>query len=167
MKMYERIRDLRKNYLHLSQTAFGERLGVSRSVINNIESNVLARPEQKLSLIKLMCKEFNVNEDWLLHGTGEMFAPDLSSELDALAKRYDLNEEARILIEKFVKLNRQERQAVIDYFKQVSDAFAKMREDNIKNIAEMSIDEKVHDYRRQLEEQEKAADKSPALRRNA
>ena len=167
MELYERIRILRKNHLHLSQTAFGEKLGVNRDVINNIENDRLKKPEQKLSLIKLMCKEFNVNEDWLLHGTGEMFAPDLSSELDALAKRYDLNEEARILIEKFVKLNRQERQAVIDYFKQVSDAFAKIREDNIKNIAEMSIDEKVHDYRRQLEEQEKAADKSPALRRNA
>lgn len=167
MEMYERIRDLRKNYLHLSQAAFGERLGVSRSVINNIESNVLARPEQKLSLIKLMCKEFNVNEEWLLHGTGEMFTPDLSNELDALANRYDLNEEARILIEKFVKLNRHERQAVIDYFKQVSDAFAKMREDNIQSIAAMSIDEKVQDYRRQLEEKEKAEDESPALRKNA
>ncbi len=33
MKVYERIRNLRKNHLHLSQTAFGEKLGVSRDVI--------------------------------------------------------------------------------------------------------------------------------------
>ena len=32
MEVYERIKDLRKNHLHLSQTAFGEKLGVSRSV---------------------------------------------------------------------------------------------------------------------------------------
>lgn len=63
MEMYERIKDLRKNHLKLSQEAFGGRLGVSRSVINNIERNVLARPDQKLSLIKLICKEFSVNED--------------------------------------------------------------------------------------------------------
>lgn len=73
MEMHERIRELRKNYLHLSQTQFGEKLGVSRSVIKNIELNTLARPEQKLSLIKLMCKEFNVREEWLINGTGDMF----------------------------------------------------------------------------------------------
>lgn len=53
MEMHERIKELRKNHLHLSQTEFGEKLGVSRSVINNIERNALARPDQKLSLIKL------------------------------------------------------------------------------------------------------------------
>ena len=63
MEMHERIRDLRKNHLKMSQTVFGDRLGVSRDVIKNIELNTLARPDQKLSLIKLMCKEFNVNEE--------------------------------------------------------------------------------------------------------
>ena len=48
MELHERIKELRKNYLHLSQTEFGEKVGVSRSVINNIERNVLARPDQKL-----------------------------------------------------------------------------------------------------------------------
>lgn len=76
MEIHDRVRELRKNHLKLSQTAFGEKLGVSRSVINNIESNALARPEQKLSLLKLICKEFNVNEDWLLNGSGEMFTSD-------------------------------------------------------------------------------------------
>ena len=76
METYERIRELRKTYLHLSQTEFGERLGVSRSVIKNIELNALARPDQKLSLMKLICSEFNVNEEWLMNGTGEMYAND-------------------------------------------------------------------------------------------
>lgn len=76
MEIYERIKELRKNHLKMSQTAFGERLGVSRSVINNIELNALARPDQKMSLYKLICSEFNVSEDWLLNGTGEMFADD-------------------------------------------------------------------------------------------
>ena len=74
MEMYERIRLLRKETLKMSQEVFAERLGVSRSVIKNIELNALARPEQKLPLIKLICKEFSVSEEWLLNGTGEMFA---------------------------------------------------------------------------------------------
>lgn len=74
MEVYERIKELRKNTLKMSQAAFGERLGVNRDVINNIENNRLSRPEQKLSLLKLICKEFSVSEEWLLNGNGEMFA---------------------------------------------------------------------------------------------
>ena len=76
METYERVRILRKEYLKLSQTAFAEQLGTNRDIINNIENNRLARPEQKLSLLKLICKEFNVSEDWLLNGSGEMFTSD-------------------------------------------------------------------------------------------
>lgn len=76
LELHERIRFLRKDTLKMSMDAFGKQLGVSRDTINNIERNRLARPEQKLSLLKLMCKEFNVSEDWLLNGKGEMFAND-------------------------------------------------------------------------------------------
>lgn len=68
----ERIEILRKD-LSMSRRVFGERLGVSESVIVNIEYDRLKRPEQKESLYKLICKEFNVNEEWLRTGEGEMF----------------------------------------------------------------------------------------------
>lgn len=68
----ERIETLRKD-LSMSRRVFGERLGVSESVIVNIEYDRLKRPEQKESLYKLICKEFNVNEEWLRTGEGEMF----------------------------------------------------------------------------------------------
>ena len=80
MEVYERIRQLRKEILKLSQTDFGNKLGVNRDVINNIENNRLARPDQKLSLIKLMCKEFGVNEEWLLTGEGEPFVKKTREE---------------------------------------------------------------------------------------
>lgn len=79
MELYERIRDLRKNHLHLSQEKFAERLGVSRAVIANIELNTLSKPEQKEPIYKLICKEFNVNEEWLRTGIGgpdNIFLPD-------------------------------------------------------------------------------------------
>ena len=73
METYERLKHLRKDTLKMSQAAFGAKLGVNRDVINNIEGNRLAKPEQKLSLFKLICSKFNVSEDWLLNGNGEMF----------------------------------------------------------------------------------------------
>ena len=74
MEIYERIRELRKKHLKMSMEVFGKRLGVSRDTINNIELNRLARPEQKMSLYKLICSEFNISEEWLLNGTGDMYA---------------------------------------------------------------------------------------------
>ena len=57
----------------MSMEVFGKRLGVSRDTINNIELNRLARPDQKMSLYKLICSEFGVSEEWLLNGTGDMW----------------------------------------------------------------------------------------------
>lgn len=86
MEVYERIRILRKEVLKMSQEVFAERLGVSRSVIKNIELNALARPDQKLSLYKLICSEFNISEEWLLNGTGDMYASN-EAEYSALIDR--------------------------------------------------------------------------------
>lgn len=74
MTIGERIGCLRKQ-LKMSRRIFGERLGVSESVIVNIEFDRLKRPEQKESLYKLICKEFEVSEHWLRTGEGEMFLP--------------------------------------------------------------------------------------------
>ena len=70
MDIHERIREFRKS-LKLSQTAFGEKIGVKRDVIANIELNRLANPEQKEPLYKLICKVYGLNEEWLMHGVGE------------------------------------------------------------------------------------------------
>lgn len=72
MTIGERIGCLRKE-LKMSRRVFGEKLGVSESVIVNIEYDRLKRPEQKESLYKLICREFNVDENWLRTGEGEMF----------------------------------------------------------------------------------------------
>ena len=86
MEPHERVRYLRKQYLKMTQTEFGEHLGVSRSVINNIELNYLSRPEKKISLLKLICREFGVSEEWLLYGKGEMLV-DNNNEYDLLVDR--------------------------------------------------------------------------------
>ncbi len=83
MEIYERIRELRKKHLKMSMEVFGKHLGVSLDVISNIENNRLARPEQKMSLYKLICSEFNISEEWLLNGIGDMYAND-EAEYSAL-----------------------------------------------------------------------------------
>ena len=74
MEIYERIKYLRKTILNMTQENFGAALGANRNVINNIEQNRLARPEQKKPLYKLICKEFNISYEWLTTGIGDMLA---------------------------------------------------------------------------------------------
>lgn len=67
--MKDRIKQLR-NTLGLTQEKFAERLGVKRNTIATYE---IGRNEPIDAVISLMCREFNVNEDWLRNGNGEMF----------------------------------------------------------------------------------------------
>lgn len=71
MTVNERIFDLRKNHLKMSQTDFAENVGVSRGVIVNLESGATTPKPQFLDLI---ARVFNVNLVWLETGEGEMFA---------------------------------------------------------------------------------------------
>ena len=65
----ERVKEIRKA-VHKNQTDFAKTLSVSRSAICKMESGENSPSEQT---IKLICREFNVNEDWLRNGAGEMF----------------------------------------------------------------------------------------------
>ena len=118
MELYERIRYLRKEHLHLSQEAFGERLGVSRSVIKNIELDALARPDQKLSLIKLICKEFSISEDWLLYGEGEMEVQPDTFSLDDFARQHNATELELNILKAYFELDPDLRNDLIQHFKE-------------------------------------------------
>ncbi len=67
--MHNRIKAVRKA-LDLSQREFGERLGVSRDVISNIE---YGRVQPRELLLRHICELYNVNENWLRSGEGAMF----------------------------------------------------------------------------------------------
>lgn len=126
MEVYERIRFLRKNTLKMSQEVFAERLGVSRSVIKNIELNALARPDQKLSLYKLICSEFNISEEWLLNGTGEMYGSN-EAEYNALIDRVmtGQNEFAKNIFKTFALFDEADWEALrrmIEKYIDVADA---------------------------------------------
>lgn len=143
METYERIRILRKDHLKLSQTEFGEKLGVSRTVIKNIELNVLARPDQKLSLYKLICSTFNVNEEWLLNGTEPMFAQPATFCLDDFAAERGATSLELELIKAYFELDSDVRKAVIEHFKK------RLRPD--QESVKAQIDTEVDAYRADLE----------------
>ena len=113
----DRITSIRKD-LSLSQTAFGERIGVSRSVIQNIDDH---NTEPKPLLLKQICKEFNVDAHWLETGEGNnKFRPQtkntviqnfisevMKDDEEAFRRRYvemlaNLDDDGWILLEKML-----------------------------------------------------------------
>nr|DAR06181.1 MAG TPA: helix-turn-helix domain protein [Caudoviricetes sp.] len=76
MTQGERVKEVRKS-LDLTLEKFGERLGVTKVAISNIENGNRSLTDQ---MQKSICREFNISEDWLRDGTGDMFV-DLSRDL--------------------------------------------------------------------------------------
>lgn len=62
--MNERLKKLRK-VLDLTQQDFANRIGVKRNTVATYE---MGRSSPSDSAVSLICREFNVNEDWLRNG---------------------------------------------------------------------------------------------------
>ena len=75
--MNTRIKKLR-NSLKVTQRQFGEQIGLKPTSICDIEQSRCNVTERCIIAI---CSRFNVNEDWLRYGTGEMF--------NTIDKKYD------------------------------------------------------------------------------
>ena len=67
--MNERIKAVRAA-LGLSQQEFAEKIGIKRGAVANYE---VGRNEPIDAVVSLICKTYNVNENWLRTGDGEMF----------------------------------------------------------------------------------------------
>lgn len=82
--MNTRLKKLRE-HLQMTQKQFAESIGISRPNLTNIETGKVQLADRN---IKTICSVYNVNEDWLKNGNGEMFN-DLSEdeEFDMLVGR--------------------------------------------------------------------------------
>lgn len=67
--MDRRIKEIRKANGNISQELFGKRLGLTGATISRFESGDRQPTE---AIILSMCREYNVNENWLRTGKGEM-----------------------------------------------------------------------------------------------
>ena len=110
--MNERIRCLREE-LGLSRAAFGQKIGVSGDVINNLERG---RVEIKEPMIKLICSEFSINEEWLRTGIGEMKVKSPSDTMEQLKREFGLDDFSYNLVYQYLKLDAEQRQTVRDFF---------------------------------------------------
>lgn len=70
MTQGERLKEIRKS-LGLTLEKFGSRIGVGKTAISKLEHDQCSITDQ---MRKSICREYNVSEEWLVNGTGEMFS---------------------------------------------------------------------------------------------
>ena len=152
----KRIKMLRA-YLGMNQTDFAAKIGSAQNTITGYESG---RRNPSGQVLELICQTFNVNRKWLLSGEGDMLQPKTSEELDALAKKYGLSIEAKIIIEQFINLDEGSREAVIDYVVRTAEKIEEARGE-----MEGSSSEDLHSLLDQeIEAQKKAEEDSTSSR---
>ena len=115
MTLGERIKKLRKE-LDLTQQKLADRLGVKQNTIALIESGKRNTSDQ---LLFSVCREFNVSEEWLRNGEGEMFVPKPETTIDQIVREYGLDDLDRQIIKEFIELSDQDRAAVKAYIQSI------------------------------------------------
>lgn len=98
--MHERLKKLRKA-LDLTQQKFADKIGMKQNTIAQYE---MGRTIPSDAIIFSICREFNVNEEWLRTGSGEMFLQsNRNADIAKLTKEL-LNEESDSFKNRFVSM---------------------------------------------------------------
>ncbi len=139
MSVGKRIKELRKDHLHLNQTDFGAPLGLTYSAIGGYEKEIRGVSD---ATILSICREYGVREEWLRDGTGDVFASGQvpSTIVSNLAQEYDLDLMDQNLIAEYLKLDKQSREVLKGYIRRVflaSDEEAAIREEVASYEAEL------------------------------
>jgi transcriptional regulator with XRE-family HTH domain len=145
----ERLKTLRKK-LGLTQQEFSDRLGIQRSTYSKYE---LGTNIPTSAVINLICDRCHVSENWLRTGEGPMFV-DISraDELARLIEETMSDESGEIkrrIATAVLRLTPDQLRACTDWIKETFGLVEAPAADR-----ELTIDEKVENYRRELEAEE-------------
>ena len=139
----KRLIQIRK-ILKMTQDEFAKNINLSKSQISSIENGARNLTDRTISDI---CKEFNVNEEWLRFGTGEMFLKKTKSEeisdfLEDVLK--DDESFKRKLVEILAKLDKKDWEDL----ERIAKKFINEKQ---KEEEQEDINKEVESYRKELE----------------
>lgn len=122
----ERVKLIRTR-ADLSQEEFGNRLGMGRGAVYNVEKRVV---EPKETFLKLICTTYGVAYEWLISGTGDMYPP--KSDEEELAKLLEkllsgdadprIRKSAKVIIEMLTDLPEEAIEKFGDFAEKIAKA---------------------------------------------
>ncbi len=109
MNIGERIKKIRKD-LNKNQEEFGKIIGIGKTAVSKLEKGENSPSDQTVILI---CKEFNISEEWLRYGTGSMALP-ASAKLSIYLGEISAGDDYLIqdIIEVYMELDQKSKEAL-------------------------------------------------------
>lgn len=131
MEIYERIRALR-NELGLSMKDFGAQISLSQPLLSLIENGKAVVTDRT---IRLICSNWNVNEEWLRYGRKPRFLPSSDYELKKQIEKYSFPEVCVKLLEAFDDLDQEQQAAVLAYAKRFIMSLVQDGNSNVTRVS--------------------------------
>ncbi len=126
MTINERVKYIR-NSINLTQEEFGEKLTVAQTYLSQIENGDRDVTEK---ILKLICLQYNVNENWLRTGEGEIFNKERENKISELLNEYDLGIYGKKILEIYLSLDINQKKVINDFLKKFVDEFQKEQQEN-------------------------------------
>ena len=118
--MKDRIRKIRKDF-GLTQKEFADRLGIKQNTVATYE---IGKTNVGEAVITSICREFNVNEEWLRYGTGEMYKKKDTAFSELIAEiDYSDDEFLKNIITAYMCLDEDSKQALRKIAKSMAEKY--------------------------------------------
>lgn len=147
--MKERLKQMRKA-LGITQVKLSNALNVSKGAIANYETG---RNEPIDAVITLICQKYNISEEWLRTGAGEMFVSEPKDELDELFDQYNLTSNYRVVLRELFSLPEPQQDEAVKFIMRVATMLA------ADEPEEDPIEAEIEAYRQELLAEKEAAEK--------
>ena len=149
----ERIKLLRKEF-KLTQSEFGERIGLKQTAIGTYETGIRNVPDRTISQIS---QAFRIREEWLRFGEEPRDIPQVSSFLNDS----DLDDLDRTILRAYIDLPSEKRQVLRDYILQIASRAAEeppraAEKQRTAPLTDEEIEAELADYRAELLAERKA-----------
>mgnify|MGYP003376347154 CR=1 FL=1 len=129
MTINKRVKYIR-NSLNLTQEEFGKKLTVAQTYLSQIESGARDVTEK---ILKLICLQYNVNENWLRTGEGDIFNKEKENKISELLEEYDLGIYGRKILEIYLSLDISQKKVINDFLKKFVDEFQSEQQESQEN----------------------------------
>ncbi len=158
MSIHNRVRQVR-TALKMTQKDFGSRIAVAQSYLTNLETGKRDITEK---IIKIICSEFNVNEQWLRTGDGEMFKQITRADTISNFVHDTLSTETDTFQKRFIAMLSQLNTAQWEVLEEMALLLTSQAQPAPQPQTDLDIESELASYRRELELEKTAKEKSEA-----
>ena len=154
--MNERLKEVRK-YYGLNQGEFATRIGVRNTAISRYENGERDISEQ---VVLAVCREYNISENWLRTGVGEMRIATKDALIQQMADTYNLSALGQAIVEGYLNLPDSHKAALENYVVSVARSYGLSLGDEIADelaaFVNEAEDRKFNNFNRPLSKKEQA-----------